>query len=174
MFAKEYYAHSSRTDQNAARDSLAQKQLQRFGLTMLVLAVSLVLYYFGFFGTYQGPLHPAKIGNALDGLGLQQWHFVYIPILLSVLSLTWNWVANCFCRATGRRLACLRQESKDSLPCARSVRKQAGIGQQQAVFVCSQGHQETAARFCPLKKGPWSYVFGLFWLLIAVLVFTWT
>jgi uncharacterized protein YybS (DUF2232 family) len=65
------------------QNSLGRNRLQYFGLTMVVMGISFILYYLGFFGSVDGPLTPAKLGATLSGLGVTQRHV--IVILLSLL-----------------------------------------------------------------------------------------
>ena len=72
----------------------ARNQLRRFGYNMVALALSIGLYYLGFFGTVEGPLNPSAIGQHLKTMGFSGKHLLYILFILFAVSLTWNWIYN--------------------------------------------------------------------------------
>ncbi len=78
------------------RRGFVQTRLQNFGLSMIVMGISFLLYYMGLFGGVEGPLEPAKIGDTLGSLGVSNYHILGICLLFMVISLTWNNVYNTF------------------------------------------------------------------------------
>ena len=69
-------------------------QIRKFGYNMIVLAISIGLYYLGFFGTAEGPLNPSEIGQKLKAAGFNGHHLLFALFVLFVISLTWNWIYN--------------------------------------------------------------------------------
>jgi hypothetical protein len=80
------------------RRRFIQTRLQNFGLSMIVMGASFLLYYLGLFGGVEGPLEPAKIGDTLASLGVSNYHVLGICLLFMVISLTWNHAYNA-CRS---------------------------------------------------------------------------
>ncbi len=79
-----------------ANEDLARRQLIRFGWSMITLAISIGLYYLGFFGTTEGPLNPERMGSAMNEFGVTGRHIVIFMSLLFLVSVSWNWVYNLF------------------------------------------------------------------------------
>lgn len=69
-------------------------QLKKFGYNMVALALSIGLYYLGFFGTVEGPLNPSAIGQYLRSFGFSRYHLLFVLFVLFVISLTWNLIYN--------------------------------------------------------------------------------
>lgn len=78
------------------RRGFVQNRLQNFGLSMIVMGASFLLYYMGLFGGVEGPLEPARIGDTLASMGVSNYHVLGICLLFMVISLTWNHVYNAF------------------------------------------------------------------------------
>lgn len=78
------------------RRRFVQTRLQNFGLSMIVMGASFLLYYLGLFGGVEGPLEPARIGDTLASLGVSNHHVLGICLLFMIISLTWNHVYNAF------------------------------------------------------------------------------
>jgi hypothetical protein len=78
------------------RRGFVQTRLQHFGLSMIVMGASFLLYYMGLFGGVEGPLEPARIGEKLASLGVSNYHVLGICLLFTVICLTWNHVYNAF------------------------------------------------------------------------------
>ncbi len=76
------------------RRGFAQTRLQNFGLSMIVMVVSFLLYYLGLFGGVEGPLKPARIGETLASLGVSNYHVLGTCLVFMLISLTWNHVYN--------------------------------------------------------------------------------
>ena len=141
-------------------DELARRQLKSFGISMLVLGVSIGLYYLGFFGSVDGPLHPARLGENLSRLGFTQIHLLVIFSALFIVSLTWNWIYNLINQWTGKRFVCLYKD-KSGKPCGAAAKLQKTHGQKTTannrLFLCEKGHTSTNAQYLPVKKGKWGY-----------------
>lgn len=76
------------------RRGFVQTRLQNFGLSMIVMGASFLLYYLGLFGGVEGPLEPARIGDNLASLGISNYHVLGACLLFMIISLTWNHVYN--------------------------------------------------------------------------------
>jgi len=141
-------------------EELASRQLKKFGISMLVLGVSIGLYYLGFFGSVDGPLHPARLGKMLSHLGVTQIHLLITFIILFTVSLVWNWIYNLINRWAGKRFVCLHKD-KSGKTCGALANLQKTHEQKantsNRVFVCEKGHTNANAQFLPLKKGKWGY-----------------
>ena len=85
----------------------ARSRLHNFGLTMVIMGASFILYYLGLFGTVEGPLTPANIGASLSSLGVTQRHVILMLLALLIGAITWNWIFNLTCFAAGRRMTSL-------------------------------------------------------------------
>ena len=127
---------------------------------MSVMAISIGLYYLGFFGSIDGPLHPARIGAKLNRLGFTQIHLLITFIALFAVTVAWNWIYNVVNRWTGRRFICLDKDtSGNTCGAAAKLKKnhdQKATGNRR-VFVCDKGHTNINAQFLPVKKGRWGY-----------------
>lgn len=80
------------------RRGFIQSRLQNLGLSMMVMGLSFVFYYLGFFGGVEGPLSPGRIGDALARLGFSGRHLLMLCLSLTAIALTWNWLYNAFRR----------------------------------------------------------------------------
>ncbi len=134
-------------------------RLRRFGISMIVLAFCLILYYLGFFGNHEGPLNPGRLGQALDARGMDKHHTACLFIALFFLLLTWNWVFNMVSLIRGKRLVCLAADREGVLCGARVYRESYADpeGNKRLCYRCEKGHVSSSARFMPIRKGPWSY-----------------
>ncbi len=141
-------------------DELANRQLKNFGISMLVMGLSIGLYYLGFFGSLDGPLHPARIGEKLNRLGFTQIHLLITFIVLFAVTVVWNWVYNLVNQWTGRRFICLHKDSAGNT-CGAAAKIQKHHDQKpdadNRLFLCAKGHANTTAQFRPVKKGKWAY-----------------
>ena len=150
----------SLANQKLTGEELASRQLKKFGISMLVLAVSIGLYYLGFFGSVDGPLHPARIGEKLSRLGVTRIHLLITFIALFAVTLVWNWIYNLINRWMGKRFICLYKD-KSGKTCGAAAKLQKAHGQKanaaNRLFLCEKGHTDTNAQFLPVKKGKWDY-----------------
>ena len=53
-----------------------------------------------------GPLHPARIGESLAGMGLTKTHSMVFFLSFLIISLCWNWIFNIVSHLMGSRLPC--------------------------------------------------------------------
>jgi len=150
-------------------------RLRRFGLCLIGMTVCLLLYYLGFFGTYNGPLNPQNIGKFLDAYGVDKGYIAYFFIGLTIVLLIWNWILNTFNLFRGKKLTC--QVVEDDCYCQAKIVKKRRVkkvnGRTGIEYVCSKGHTATLAHFHPVKKGPWSYCLCLAMDLISGLCIYW-
>ncbi len=79
---------------NSGYPDNTKNQIRKFGYNMIVLAISIGLYYLGFFGTAEGPLNPSGIGQKLKSAGFNGHHLLFALSVLFIISLTWNWIYN--------------------------------------------------------------------------------
>lgn len=87
---------SSPENHRPRRRRFVQTRLQNFGLSMIVMGASFLLYYLGLFGGVEGPLEPAKIGDTLASLGVSNYHVLGTCLGFMLISLTWNHVYNTY------------------------------------------------------------------------------
>jgi len=150
-------------------------RLRGFGISMIVLAGCLMLYYLGFFGTYEGPLNPQNLGHVLDNRGISKSHIAYLFIGLFILLLTWNWVFNLVSLLTDNRRYCLEVDEENRC-CGAKVSKDAifnASGEKVTRYKCRNGHISARARFEPVRKGPWGYCLCLALALISGMCIYW-
>jgi len=150
-------------------------RITRFGLTIVVMAVCFILYYLGFFGTYDGPLNPGNLGQALDARGVDKAHIAWLFMGMFGLLLTWNWIYNAATLLKGKRLTCPAQ-APDGGCCGAGVERRKlddAQGNRHTRFICENGHVSASARFHPVKKGPWSYCMCLALALISGMCVYW-
>jgi hypothetical protein len=142
------------------RRGFIQTRMQNFGLTMIVMGASFGLYYLGLFGTVEGPLHPAHIGDRLAASGFTDRHLLILLLSLTGIAIVWNWVYNSFCRLLGRRLTCAGQAENADGCCPAAVRREGADR-----YVCTAGHIQPEARFHPLAKGTIGH---FIWMMFAI------
>ena len=95
-------------------------RLKKFGYNMIVLSVSIGLYYLGFFGTVEGPLNPIDISLKLKASGVSSHHLLYALIILFIISFTWNWMYNCLVRIS---LYFINHDIESKFPVPKPVKK---------------------------------------------------
>ena len=76
------------------RLSFVQKRLFRMFASMLVMVLCFPLYYLGLFGSVEGPLNPARIGDSLAGMGVTKTHSLVFFLSFLIISVSWNWIYN--------------------------------------------------------------------------------
>jgi NO-binding membrane sensor protein with MHYT domain len=157
------------------QNSLGRNRLQYFGLTMVVMGISFILYYLGFFGSVDGPLTPAKLGATLSGLGVTQRHVIVILLSLLIGAVSWNWVFNIVSALIGARMTCTaRGKGSDGfcgLPAKRNRLVSKRSGQVVMTYVCDCGHRQSEAHFHPLKKGAVSNTVWIACLAFVIIAF---
>jgi hypothetical protein len=156
------------------RRTYGQQRLFHFSITMIVMGVSFMLYYLGFFGRVNGPLNPVQLGEHLAASGVSKAHLIIVAAVWVLLSLSWNWIFNLACRRLGRRLTCSRLDEQDDI-CGGPVKRQAApskkSGRRTRPYVCTHGHTQPKAHFHPLKKGTLSHMLWVTSLIFAFVVF---
>ncbi|BBO84067.1 hypothetical protein DSCO28_46330 [Desulfosarcina ovata subsp. sediminis] len=144
-----------------SRSGLPQNRLRSFGLTMIVMGASFMLYYLGLFGSVEGPLTPDKIGMALSTWGVTQRHVIITLLSVLIGALSWNWIFNLTSLAIGSRLTCTASGKGTTDVCGGSVKRIRRVskrsGKTVVEYVCAHGHRQSSAHFHPLKKGAVSY-----------------
>ena len=151
-----------------------QKRLIRFCFSMLVMVLCFPLYYLGLFGSVEGPLNPARIGESLAGMGVTRTHSMVFFLSFLIIAVTWNWIYNLVSYLAGARLTCnkLNEEGK---PCgARAERRKVvhkKTGQKVLQYVCTEGHKRPEAHFHPVHKGTFSHTVWVMALIFCVIVF---
>jgi len=150
-----------------------QKRLIRFCLSMLVMVLCFPLYYLGLFGSVEGPLNPARIGESLAGLGITRIHSAVFFLTLLVIAVSWNWIFNLVSYLSGARLTCNRV-NEDGKPCGvRAERRKVVLkktGEKISQYVCAEGHKRPEAHFHPVHKGTFSHTLWVLALIFCVIV----
>lgn len=135
----------------------ARNRMHSFGLTMIVMGASFMLYYLGVFGTVDGPLTPEKMGAALSGLGVNRRHVIVVLLSILTAAISWNWIFNLTSLIAGSRLTCTAKKKSANRCCGESVkrlRRRSDRSNRTVVeYVCPCGHRRTEAHFHPVKKG---------------------
>lgn len=139
------------------RPRYIRSRLHNFGLTMVVMGASFILYYLGLFGTVDGPLSPDHMGVALSGLGVTRRHVILILLSVLIGAVSWNWIFNLTSLAVGNRLTCKATGDGDDEVCAAPVQRTRRLsrrtGRTIMEYVCARGHHRADAHFRPVKKG---------------------
>lgn len=148
-----------------SQDGRVRNRLQSFGLTMVVMGASFILYYLGCFGTVDGPLTPGNLGAALSGLGVTRLHVVIVLLSILIFALSWNWVFNLTSLLAGARMTCKAARKSDNALCGDPVKRTRHIskrtGKTVVEYVCPRGHRRSEAHFHPIKKGVVSHTMCL-------------
>lgn len=152
-------SHSAQYPAGAPRRGFIQTRLQNFGLTMIVMGASFILYYLGLFGGVEGPLTPARMGERLAATGFNNRHLLILMMSCTAVALSWNWMYNGICRLFGRRMVCTCRSANGEV-CGAPARHKAG-----GVFVCSTGHQPATVRYQAVRKGTLAH---FIWMMFAV------
>ena len=151
-----------------------QKRLIRFCLSILVMILCFPLYYLGLFGSVEGPLNPANIGDTLAGMGVTQKHAMVFFLSFLTISVSWNWIFNLASMLTGSRLSCSRPNAGGQ-PCAARVTREKRLdkksGRKLYHYTCEKGHIRNQAHFHPIKKGTISHSLWLISLVFCLMAF---
>lgn len=151
-----------------------QQRMVRMCLSMAVMVLCFPLYYLGFFGSVDGPLHPARIGDSLAGLGATRHHVAIILVFCLMVAVSWNWVYNWVSLRMGARLTCKRTIDADGNPCGGRVRREKILTRKknpEAVrYVCVHGHRGRTAHFHPIRKGTVSHSLWVILLCFVIIV----
>lgn len=153
------------------------RRMRGFGLTLIIMGLSFLLYYLGLFGGVSGPLSAGSLGDALAGLGVTRTHVAVVLFAAFLCALSWNWVFNLICRASGRRMTCMEPLGKKGGVCALPVRaakaRESKTGRSIRLYFCQEGHETFASCFHPVKKGvightAWLIAAAFFLICIAI------
>ena len=137
---------------------------------MLVMIVCFPLYYLGLFGSVDGPLNPARLGERLAGMGISRTHSMVFFLTFLIVAVSWNWIFNLVSLAMGSRMTCTRPKAGGS-PCGAAVRRDKTENQNQTVYICVKNHRRTDAHFHPVRKGAVSHSIWLISLVFCIIVF---
>jgi len=151
-----------------------QKRLIRFCMSMLVMILCFPLYYLGLFGSVDGPLHPARIGESLAGMGISRTHSAIFFLSILIIAVSWNWIFNLVSYLMGARLTCTKVSEAGEVCGVRAEKRkvvQKKTGYAVAQYVCEQGHKRPDAHFHPLQKGTVSHTVWVIALAFCVIVF---
>ena len=156
------------------RFSYAQQRLRQFGLTMIVMGISFILYYLGLFGRVDGPLDPAQLGAHLALWGLNKTHILLMAVCLTLLTIAWNWIYNLAAFLRGTRRTCSRIDDRGNR-CRKPVGAKQTIrtadGRPLTRYVCALGHKRVDADFEALKKGPVGHMLWAISVILTGIVF---
>lgn len=151
-----------------------QKRMARLGLSILVMCLCFPLYYLGFFGTVDGPLNPAHIGDRLGSLGVTRTHAMVLFLTIMIVAVSWNWIYNLVSLMMGSRLTCSRTGAHGK-SCGAGVSRTKAYdrksGKNTVVYVCEKGHRRSEAHFFPIKKGTVSHTLWLISVAFCLIVF---
>jgi len=154
--------------------SFVQKRLFRMSASMLAMILCFPLYYLGLFGSVEGPLNPARIGDALAGMGITKSHSFIFFLSFLIIAVSWNWIYNIVSLLLGHRLTCSKVDDEGK-PCGARVERrkveQKKTGQKVAQYICTNGHKRPEAHFHPVKKGTVSHTVWMIALIFCVIVF---
>ena len=154
--------------------SFVQKRLIRFCMSMLVMVICFPLYYLGLFGSVEGPLNPAAIGDTLAGMGVTQKHAMLLFLSFLIIAVSWNWIFNLVSMLMGSRLSCSRPTA-GGRPCAARVKRERRLDQKSGRkvfhYTCEKGHKRNEAHFHPVKKGTISHSLWLISFVFCLMVF---
>ena len=149
------------------------KRVIRMFLSLLVMILCFPLYYLGLFGSVEGPLNPARIGDSLAGMGVTKTHSLVFFLSFLIIAVSWNWIYNIVSLLVGARLTC-KKPDEEGKPCGARVERrkveQKKTGQQVAQYVCANGHKRADAHFHPVRKGMVSHTVWLVALSFCVVV----
>ena len=154
--------------------SFVQKRLFRMFLSMLAMILCFPLYYLGLFGSVEGPLNPARIGDSLAGMGVTKTHSFIFFLSFLIIAVSWNWIYNIVSLLIGSRLTCKKLD-EEGKPCGARVERRKVVekktGQKVPQYVCANGHKRPDAHFHPVRKGRFSHTVWLVALTFCVVVF---
>ena len=154
--------------------SFVHKRLVRMSLSTVVMLLCFPLYYLGLFGSVEGPLNPARIGDFLAGMGVTKTHSLVFFLSFLIIAVSWNWIYNIVSLLVGARLTCNKAD-EEGKPCGARVERrkveQKKTGQKVAQYVCANGHKRPDAHFHPVQKGMVSHTVWLVALTFCVVVF---
>lgn len=168
------YRHDSALGRWWKSRNFLQKRMARLCLSLLVMLLCFPLYYLGFFGTVDGPLNPAHIGNRLAHMGVSRTHAMVLFLTFMIIAVSWNWIYNLASLMAGSRLACSRTGAHGKSCAARVARTKEydrKSGKNAVWYVCEKGHRRAEAHFFPVKKGTLSHSLWLISVAFCLIVF---
>jgi hypothetical protein len=151
-----------------------QKRMISFCMSMLSLLICCLLYYEGFFGTVDGPLNPARLGESFGSMGVTKAHSMGFFLSLLIITTSWNWVYNIASNLIGARLTCNKTDEEGKICGAKAQRKKVAnekTGKVVVQYICEKGHKRPQAHFHPVQKGTISNTVWLISLAFCVIVF---
>ncbi|MEW6674096.1 MAG: hypothetical protein AB1427_20575 [Thermodesulfobacteriota bacterium] len=151
-----------------------QQRLIRFCFSMLVMVVCFPLYYLGLFGSVDGPLNPAQIGERLAGMGVTRTHSMLLFLSFLIIAVSWNWIFNLASLLAGSRLTCKRSLPDDTIcgaPAKRGKAIDKKTGRSVPQYICTAGHKRPDAHFHPVRKGTVSHTLWVMSLVFCIIVF---
>ncbi|MBF0119857.1 MAG: hypothetical protein HQK79_13565 [Desulfobacterales bacterium] len=147
--------------------------LNRLGINMIVIGGSLILYYLGFFGQVEGPLNPSSLGQSLADLNITKFHVFIAFIVLTVITISWNWVYNIICHLNGWRLTCNGKNEEGEL-CHSIVKRTKSIdkktGAKMYQYICTKGHTRLEAHFHPVQKGTFANTVSAIMVVCCIII----
>ena len=150
------------------------KRVIRMLLSLMAMILCFPLYYLGLFGSVEGPLNPARIGQALAGLGVSKTDAKVFFLVFLIIAGTWNWVYNIVSHIIGARLTCNKVDEAGKVCGARAERRRIEhkkTGKAVAQYVCAEGHKRSEAHFHPVQKGKFSNTLWVIALIFCGIVF---
>ena len=151
-----------------------QKRMFRMCMSILVMMLCFPLYYLGLFGSVDGPLNPARIGDMLANMGVTRTHSMILFLSFLIISVSWNWIYNLVSMLAGARLSCTRT-NVNGKPCGARVTRERRLdqksGRKRFYYTCDKGHKRDDAHFHPVRKGTISHSVWLISVAFCVIVF---
>lgn len=152
-----------------------QQRLIRFCMIMIVMILCFPLYYLGFFGTMEGPLHPAHLGEQLSNIGVTKTRMLVFFMSMAAISVSWNWIYNLISILIGSRLTCKREMDDEGTICGASVKRNKIVhkktGGMTNQYVCIHGHKRPDAHFHSVKKSAFSHTLWILSVAFSLIVF---
>ena len=150
-----------------------RKRLFRMSLSLLAMVLCFPLYYLGLFGSVEGPLNPARIGQTLAGLGVTKTHALVFFLSFLIIAVAWNWIYNIVSDLLGARLTCNKVDEEGRVCGARTERRKIEhkkTGKAGSQYVCTKGHKRPEAHFHPVQKGRFSHTLWVIALIFCIVV----
>lgn len=152
-----------------------QKRLIRFCASLLVMVICFPLYYLGLFGSVEGPLNPAHLGEKLAGMGVTKTTMLVFFVSLVIISVSWNWIYTLCSLLIGSRLTCNARIDQQGTPCGAAAKRNKVLdrttGRTVRDYVCIHGHRRTEAHFHPAKKRTFSHTLWVLAVAFFLIVF---
>ena len=153
--------------------SFIHKRLVRMSLSTVVMILCFPLYYLGLFGSVEGPLNPARIGDFLASMGVTKTHSLVFFLSFLIIAVSWNWIYNTVSLLVGARLTCKKPDEEGKICAAKAERKKVAnekTGKVVVQYICEKGHKRPQAHFHPVQKGTISNTVWVICLAFCVIV----